>query len=83
VRFVFMVLMLFMPASLWAACAGQDVREQRNESQKTEIMQRLVGIPFSEGNCWTATRGDRKVHIVGTIHMDHPVLDTIALRLAR
>ncbi|WP_370400621.1 TraB/GumN family protein [Sulfitobacter sp. JB4-11] len=76
-RLLLTALFLLLPAALSAACSGTDLRTTLSDAQKAEIAQRLEGVPFSNGIYWTATRGTRTVHVIGTLHMDDPRFDPI------
>jgi uncharacterized protein YbaP (TraB family) len=81
-RLFLAMFLWFLPAALWAACTGTDLRTTLTEVQRAEIAARLDGVPYPEGNHWIATRGDRTIHLIGTIHIDDPRLDPIAAALA-
>ncbi len=81
-RALIAIFLLAFPTTIRAACNGEDLRPGLNSTQRVEIAQRLADVPYSSGNYWTATREDRVVHVIGTMHIDHPALDDIAARLA-
>jgi uncharacterized protein YbaP (TraB family) len=81
-RFLMPLLLLLLPAQVFAACGGIDMRTQLDAAQQAEITARLDGVPFQSGNHWTATKGARTVHVIGTMHLDHPKMDALAARLA-
>lgn len=65
-----------------AACSGSDLRRTLTPTEHAEIAARLAHTPFSEGNVWTATRGNTTLHLIGTMHLDDarfgPVMKTLA-----
>jgi uncharacterized protein YbaP (TraB family) len=81
-RFFLLIMVLLMPASLWASCGGIDMRTQLDGAQRAEIAARLDGVPFTNGNHWTATKGDRVIHVIGTMHIDDPRMVALTERLA-
>lgn len=81
-RFVLVLMSMLIPTTLWANCGGIDLRDTLTDSQKAEIETRLAGVPYPEGNHWKATRGDRTIHLIGTMHIDDPRMDALAQRLA-
>lgn len=81
-RFVLVLLTFILPAQLWANCGGIDLRETLTESQRAEIAERLEGAPYQSGNHWKATKGERTIHLIGTMHIDDPRMDALAARLA-
>ncbi len=81
-RALIAIFLLAFPTTIRAACDGEDLRPRLDSAQHEEIAQRLADVPYASGNYWTATRKDRVVHVIGTMHIDHPALDDIAARLA-
>jgi len=80
--FPVLLMMLLLPATLWAQCDGVDLRATLTEPEQAEIAARLDGVPFTQGNHWTATRDGRSIHVIGTMHIDDPRMDAVAERLA-
>ena len=81
-RILIALLIFLLPATAMAACGGIDMRTQLDAAQRAEIAQRLDGVPYSTGNHWTATKGARTVHVIGTMHLDDPRMPDLAARLA-
>ncbi len=81
-RFIVVVLLLLLPASLWANCGGIDLRDTLSDEQKAEIAERIDGAPYPSGNHWRATKDGRTIHLIGTMHIDDPRMDALADRLA-
>ncbi len=81
-RLFLILFLLILPASLHAACTGTDLRTVLTPEQRAEIAQRLDGVPYAEGTYWTATRGTRTLHIIGTLHVDDPRFDPMTAALA-
>lgn len=66
-------LMLAQPAL--AVCAGQDLRTTLTAEEQVRLQDALEGAVFPEGNHWRATRDDRTLHLIGTMHLSDPRLD--------
>lgn len=81
-RLFLMMFLMMQPAMLWAACIGTDLRTTLSEGQRAEIAERLSGVPYANGTYWTATRGTRTIHVIGTLHVDDPRFDPITTALA-
>lgn len=81
-RLFLMIFLMMVPATLWAACTGTDLRTTLSDGQRAEIAARLDGIPYAKGTYWTATRGSRTIHVIGTLHVDDPRFDPITAALA-
>ncbi|MFW2588675.1 TraB/GumN family protein [Sagittula sp. SSi028] len=65
-----------------AQCTGTDIRSQLTEAEQAEVAQRLAQTPYPTGNHWIATRGEERLHLIGTVHLSDDRLDGPAERLA-
>ncbi|MFY0310378.1 TraB/GumN family protein [Leisingera sp. D0M16] len=81
-RLFFSVLFLLLPASLWAACTGTDLRTTLPADDMARIEARAAAAPFAEGNHWIARRGARTVHVIGTLHINDPRMEEVTGALA-
>ncbi|OED50179.1 polysaccharide biosynthesis protein GumN [Rhodobacteraceae bacterium (ex Bugula neritina AB1)] len=60
---------LLLPASgLFAACRGIDYRDHLPSATRAQLDREMAATPFSDGNHWVATRGNRTIHVIGTMH---------------
>lgn len=75
-------IFLLLPASLWAACTGTDLRTTLAAQKRAHIEARIKATPFPEGNHWIARRGARIVHVIGTLHINDPRMEEITAALA-
>ncbi|MQQ08000.1 TraB/GumN family protein [Epibacterium sp. SM1979] len=73
--------LVLAPAMGWAACSGQDLRKDLSAEAQQEIAQRMDHVPFAEGNHWIAKRGDRQIHLIGTVHISSDKLQRITQNL--
>ena len=80
-RYLALLICLFLPAAVQAACEGRDLRPALSTDQKTQLQQAVEGIPFPEGNHWIASKGDTTLHLIGTLHANDPRMDTVIERL--
>ncbi|MCB4458353.1 TraB/GumN family protein [Leisingera sp. McT4-56] len=81
-RLLLTVFFLLLPASLWAACTGTDLRTALTEEERAGFEARIAAVPFSGGNHWIARRGSRTVHVIGTLHINDPRMARISADLA-
>lgn len=81
-RLFLSVLFLLLPAALWAACTGTDLRTTLPADDLARLQARAAAAPFAEGNHWIARRGARTVHVIGTLHINDPRMDRITSALA-
>ncbi|KUP94079.1 TraB/GumN family protein [Tritonibacter horizontis] len=59
-------------ASAQAACTGTDLRQDLPAALKAEIAAEVARTPYAKGLSWIATRGDRRLHVIGTMHLNDP-----------
>lgn len=64
-----------------AQCTGTDLRASLPPGDVATVDRALADIPYPVGNHWLATRGDARIHLIGTIHLDDPRLDAPTQRL--
>lgn len=76
---VLSVLVLSQPAL--AECAGTDLRATLSPAERAQIEADLAATPYAQGNHWRATRGDRVIHLIGTMHLADPRLEAPLSRL--
>ena len=69
-----------------AACTGPSLIDRFSPEQQARLDQAIAGTPYAEGLFWTATRGDRVLTLVGTMHLYDerhlPLSDRLATRVA-
>jgi len=59
-------------APLQAACTGTDLRHTAAPEITAAVQAELARTPFAQGLSWIATRGERRLHIIGTMHLNDP-----------
>ncbi|MFY0310377.1 TraB/GumN family protein [Leisingera sp. D0M16] len=52
----------------FAACRGIDYRDHLPPATEARLEREMAATPFSRGNHWVATKGNRTVHVIGTMH---------------
>lgn len=80
-RFIVICLFLLVPHLAAAACNGIDLRDRLSPDQAAALEAAEAATPYARGNHWRARRGDRTIHLIGTIHIPDPRLDPVAARL--
>ncbi len=75
----FLLSLLALPAD--ARCRGTDYRDHLSPAQRQQFDRAVARIPFSEGNHWIATKGNRRLHIIGTMHSGDSRMAPIVRRL--
>ncbi|MDA0962571.1 MAG: TraB/GumN family protein, partial [Proteobacteria bacterium] len=60
------------PAAATSFCAGADLRAEFAPDEVQALDRAAAAAPYGQGNHWIATRGNRVVHVIGTMHLDDP-----------
>lgn len=80
-RFLLVAVLCLHAASAQARCTGRDLRPGLTEAQTAQMMREVTNTPFAYGNHWIATKNDRTVHVIGTMHVNDPRLRGVMRRL--
>lgn len=75
------MLCLLCAGTLQALCTGSDLRPRLTADAGAQLDARVAETPFARGNHWIASKGDRQIHVIGTIHTGDPRLSSIMRRL--
>ncbi|KMK68627.1 TraB/GumN family protein [Puniceibacterium sp. IMCC21224] len=78
---VLTICLSFATSAALAQCAGTDLRATLPDDDAATVARVLANTPYPAGNHWLATRGDERIHLIGTIHLDDPRLGAIAEQL--
>jgi uncharacterized protein len=55
-----------------AECAGANLIDALSPEARAELDALTAAQPYATGNFWTATRGDERMTLLGTYHLDDP-----------
>ncbi|WP_235811441.1 TraB/GumN family protein [Tritonibacter multivorans] len=61
-----------LASPLAAACTGTDTRSTLPPALLADVAAQVAVAPYAEGLYWTATRDDRVLHVIGTLHLNDP-----------
>ncbi len=81
-RWLYCLILILLPLSAHAACEGRDLRLELSETESAELDAAVGEIVFPEGNHWTATKGDTKLHLIGTLHTNDERMSAVVERLS-
>ncbi len=56
------------PATAQARCDGIDLRDHLTASARVQLDLALEKAPYALGNHWLASKGDQRIHVIGTQH---------------
>jgi hypothetical protein len=70
VAVVGLALALASPAP--AECRGKDLLATMPPAERQALQARADAVPFARGNLWLARKGDQRITLVGTYHLDDP-----------
>lgn len=80
-RILLTIALCLSALTVEARCRGVDMRPLLSATQQSALQQEAAKVPFSQGNHWIATRGNRTVHIVGTMHINDSRLNKVMRNL--
>jgi len=75
------LLLGLFAASADARCRSTDYREHLTQTQLQQFETAVSKIPFADGNHWIARKGNRTLHIIGTMHTGDSRMGPIVRRL--
>jgi len=76
-----LILLLFMPISTQAACAGDSFVAQLSASDRTALDARANATRFATGLEWSAAKDGTTLTIVGTMHLPDPRHEALRQKL--
>ncbi len=68
IRLLLILALTFGATTSQARCKGSNLRNLLTPHYQELLKQEVARVPFAYGNHWIATKGDRRIHIVGTQH---------------
>jgi uncharacterized protein YbaP (TraB family) len=70
--FLVILLAVFPQLAPATTCAGQSLLPAMSDADRARLAEAEAAQPYGTGNIWRATRDDREIWIVGTMHIDDP-----------
>lgn len=67
-RFLLGLAFTLQASAAIAACKGVDYRDHLPATVATRLEREMAQTPFAFGNHWIARKGDKTLHVVGTMH---------------
>ena len=55
-----------------AECVGQNLLDAMPAAERASVTAAANAVPYPTGNFWTATKGEARLTLVGTYHLDDP-----------
>lgn len=68
---------LLLAGPAFALCDGPSLADSLTKAESQAIAAETATIPYPEGIFWTATRDDRRIDLIGTMHIYDPRLDAL------
>lgn len=65
---VFVLFCLTSASAAVAQCRGTDLRDRLTPAAQERLTREMAKVPFAYGNHWVATKGNQRIHVVGTQH---------------
>ncbi len=75
------LLPLSLANPLQAACTGTDLRRTASPELLREVHDELTRTPYAKGLSWIATKDERRLHIIGTMHLNDPRHDALVAHM--
>ncbi len=74
------ILLAALGFAIWAAasgatCTGPSLYDMMPAAERDAALAEARDVPFATGLRWIARKGDRRIDIVGTLHLDDPRFD--------
>lgn len=66
---------------LHALCSGADVRDRLDATDLARLDSAVAATPFGTGIAWIAQKGDRRITLIGTMHVFDPRIAPLAAAL--
>ncbi len=76
------VLLCLLPLPAAALCRGDDIRDRLSAADLAAVDAAVAATPFATGYLHRATKDDRQITVIGTMHLHDPRLAPIAARVA-
>ncbi|MEX0286163.1 MAG: TraB/GumN family protein [Paracoccaceae bacterium] len=80
-RLVLPLLLSLLAVTADARCRSTDYRDHLSDAQRAQFERTVASIPFATGNHWIATKGNRRLHLIGTMHTGDRRMGPIMRRL--
>jgi len=68
IRLLMTLLLCLIAATAQARCTGSNMRDRLTPQYQERLKTEVAKVPFAYGNHWVASKGNRKIHVVGTQH---------------
>ena len=81
-RFAITLLLTFWATQLTALCTGASFMDRLTDAERAEIAANVAATPYPSGLFWTASKGDKTLHLIGTMHITDRRLDAVLNRAA-
>jgi uncharacterized protein YbaP (TraB family) len=61
-----------LAAPVAAECFGLNILDTMPAAERQGLLQAADAVPYPRGNFWTATKGEARLTVIGTYHLDDP-----------
>ncbi len=61
-----------LAAPVAAECYGLNILDTMPAAERQGVLQAADAVPYPRGNFWTATKGEARLTVIGTYHLDDP-----------
>lgn len=78
---VLFLTFLSFAAPAFAQCEGRNLIDLLSKPDRDDLLREAHIQPYATGNLWQATRGDQRLILTGTFHLNDPRHDALMARL--
>ncbi|MCB1343704.1 MAG: TraB/GumN family protein [Pseudooceanicola sp.] len=81
IRLLAALLTCLLAVQAQARCQGVDLADHLSPAQTAAMQRELAQMPYATGNHWIARKGNRAIHVIGTMHVNDPRMGAVMRRL--
>lgn len=81
IRLLMTLLLCLTAATAQARCTGSNMRDRLTPQYQERLKTEVARVPFAYGNHWVATKGSRRIHVIGTQHSGDRRMNAMMRRL--
>lgn len=79
--FLPLILCIACSGPALARCSGESLLETLSEAERATLAAEAARVPYGEGLIWRAQKGDRRITLVGTMHIYDRRLESLMERV--
>lgn len=81
-RFFLSILFFFLATAIHAQCTGPEFSDRITEQERAQLQAAVDQTVFAKGIVWRASKGEKTITVIGTMHLADPRLNAVFNRVA-